>query len=79
MPFSGQEVIKALRKHGFEYVRQKGSHAILKYRHPENPDDIRTVTVPRHREIDTGTLRSIAEQAGANDFQAFKNWIRDVL
>jgi hypothetical protein len=37
------------------------------------------VTVPLHDEIATGTLRGIAEQAGADDFQAFLNAIDDLL
>jgi len=28
-----------------------------------------------HDRIDTGTLRSIAEQSGAGDFDAFCDWI----
>lgn len=42
----------------------------LRYIDP-NTGEKRTVIVPLHDELDTGTLRSIAEQAGADDFQAF--------
>jgi len=43
---------------------------------PEGHDtDARTVPVPLHDEIDTGTLRSIANQAGARDFEEFCEWI----
>jgi hypothetical protein len=31
--------------------------------------------VPLHDEVDMGTLRSIAEQAGAKDFDEFCAWI----
>jgi hypothetical protein len=33
------------------------------------------VTVPLHDELRTGTLRDIAESAGANDFGAFCEWV----
>jgi hypothetical protein len=33
------------------------------------------VTVPLHDELRTGTLRDITESAGANDFDAFCEWI----
>ena len=69
-PYSGQEIIKALGNWGFTRVDQTGSHVKLRYVHPETGEK-RTVTVPLHDELATGTLKNIAEQAGANDFQAF--------
>jgi len=63
---------------GFNQDRITGSHAILKYRHPET-GEVRTVSVPLHNELKTGTLRGIAEDAGANDFDAFCEWIEDNL
>jgi len=44
-------------------------------RTPENEGDRRQVTVPPHDELRTGTLRDIAESAGANDFDAFREWV----
>ncbi|WP_152419132.1 type II toxin-antitoxin system HicA family toxin [Natrinema gari] len=38
--------------------------------HPET-GDTRSVTVPLHGELATGTLRGLADQAGVEDFQAF--------
>ena len=67
--YSGEDVIKALQKWRFKRVDQTGSHVKLRYIHPEG--EKRTVIVPLHDELDTGTLKSIAEQAGANEFQAF--------
>jgi predicted RNA binding protein YcfA (HicA-like mRNA interferase family) len=67
--YSGKEVIKALEKWRFKRVDQTGSHVKLRYRHPQG--EKRTVIVPLHDDLDTGTLKSIATQAGANDFQAF--------
>ncbi|WP_435126853.1 type II toxin-antitoxin system HicA family toxin [Halobaculum sp. D14] len=60
---------------GFEWRRTAGDHAQLSYEHPSNDSDQRRVTVPLHDELRTGTLRSIAKQAGANDFDAFCDWI----
>lgn len=68
--FSGKEIIKTLQKFGFYKDRQKGSHVILKYTHPKTAEK-RTVVVPLHDEIKTGTLQNIADQAGANDFEEF--------
>jgi len=58
---SGDEVIKALRKAGFEITRQKGSHVSL---HKKTPEGILLVVVPRKPEIKRGTLSSILKQAG---------------
>lgn len=46
----------------------------MKYQHPETGEK-RTVTVPMHDRIKTGTLRDIADQAGARDFDEFCRWI----
>lgn len=53
---SGAAVAKALERAGFEYVSTRGSHA--KYRNGG-----RTVIVPLHRSLASGTLRSILRQA----------------
>ncbi|WP_350274507.1 type II toxin-antitoxin system HicA family toxin [Kribbella sp. HUAS MG21] len=49
---------KELKKAGFTPSRQKGSHITYKN------DDGKTVTVPKHDEIKTGTWNSIQKQAG---------------
>lgn len=54
---SGQELIAALEKFGFERVRQRGSHVVLKRAE-------RGTVVPLHRELKTGTLAGILRQAG---------------
>ena len=74
--FSGEEIAKVLQKHGFETVRQRGSHLILRYENPDT-DEVRVVTIPMHSrdKIPTGTLQSIAEQSGAEDFHAWCEWI----
>ncbi len=56
---SGRDVIKALSKAGFQVVRQKGSHVIMKKKTYES--EIATV-VPNHNEVDRGTLLEILRQ-----------------
>ena len=56
---SGQECIKALTKIEFYFKRQEGSHIILRR---DNP--FCQITVPNHKNIDRGTLRSIIKQTG---------------
>ena len=65
---SGHELIKILKKIGFEPVRQKGSHIVL-VNNSAGPK--RAVVVPNHKEIDQGTLLEIIRQAGLkrNDFE----------
>jgi predicted RNA binding protein YcfA (HicA-like mRNA interferase family) len=58
---SGAELVKALRKAGFEVLRQKGSHVSMEKRNEEG--QWRTV-VPMHREIARGTLHDILKQTG---------------
>jgi predicted RNA binding protein YcfA (HicA-like mRNA interferase family) len=75
--FSGMDVVKVMVNSGiYEWVRTNGDHAILRWDPPADHDsDARTVPVPLHDELDTGTLRSIGEQAGMRDFDEFRDWI----
>lgn len=57
---SGQDVVMALAKVGYEKDRQKGSHIVL--RHVAYPH--RRLVIPDHKEIAKGTLRAIIRQAG---------------
>jgi len=57
---SGKEVCLILLAHGFEQVRQKGSHVIMQKQ--INSITV-TVPVPQHKEIKPGTLTSIIRQA----------------
>jgi len=57
---SGIKVVKALAKIGYATDHQTGSHIIL--RHKQYP--YLRLTVPNHKEIAKGTLRSIIEEAG---------------
>jgi len=53
---SGKEVLKILTKAGFTAARQKGSHVRLRI---QQNKIIHAITIPLHREIDRGTLKSI--------------------
>ena len=57
---SGKEVVKALKKIGYEIDHQTGSHIILRHKNPPH----RRLTIPNHKEIARGTLRAIIRQAG---------------
>ncbi len=57
---SGRDLCKILKKIGYSIDHQTGSHIILRN---ENPP-YRRLTVPDHKEIAKGTLRSIIRQAG---------------
>lgn len=54
---NGSEAVRALRRCGYEVLRQTGSHIILR-------QESRTVVVPQHKPIKPGTLKGLIEQAG---------------
>jgi predicted RNA binding protein YcfA (HicA-like mRNA interferase family) len=58
---SGRDVCKILSEHGFEKVRQKGSHIIMQKRAGNSTI---TIPVPEHDELRTGTLLGIIRQSG---------------
>jgi len=70
-------VVKALTRNRYHVVDRTGSHVKLRYEHPTNDDDIRVVTVPMHDSIYVGTLRNIADQCGAGDFEKWCEWIAE--
>jgi predicted RNA binding protein YcfA (HicA-like mRNA interferase family) len=57
---SGAEAIRALERLGFERVRQRGSHVILKR---VGTTGVNGCVVPLHAELAIGTLRGILKQA----------------
>jgi predicted RNA binding protein YcfA (HicA-like mRNA interferase family) len=57
---SGEETIRKLEKLGFQRVRQRGSHVVLKKKTPDG--DIGCV-IPLHKELAIGTLHGILKQA----------------
>jgi predicted RNA binding protein YcfA (HicA-like mRNA interferase family) len=62
---SGSAVVRALEKLGFEQVRQRGSHVVMRR------GSVGTV-MPLHKELKVGTLSGILRQAQipAEEFQA---------
>jgi len=50
-----------MRGFGFEVISRRGSHMKLQRTTPGG--DRETLTVPDHRELDTGTCRAILRQA----------------
>ena len=55
---SGQEVVRTFAKFGWNVARQAGSHIIM-----TKPGEIATLSVPNHREVAKGTLRSLIRAA----------------
>lgn len=58
---SGRDVCKILTQHGFQKVRQKGSHIIMQ---KQQGNSTITIPIPDHDEIKTGTLTGIIRQSG---------------
>ena len=58
---SGEELIRVLKKLGYEAVRQKGSHVRL---YPPANSSRKPTTVPLHDELAKGTLKEILSDAG---------------
>ena len=56
---SGREVVQAFARDGWQMVRQRGSHMIL-----VKEGHIATLSVPDHREVAKGTLRSLIRSSG---------------
>ncbi len=54
---SGREAIKVFQALGFQPVRQRGSHVVLK-------NGAFGCVVPLHKSLATGTLRSAIRQSG---------------
>ena len=57
---SGKEVVRALRRLGFQEVHRKGSH--VKMEHPDG----RRIVFPFHPEVDRYTLKGALRDAGVN-------------
>ncbi len=55
---SGKEVVKIFETLGWEVSRQRGSHIIM-----TKEGAIVTLSVPNHREVARGTLRSLIRSA----------------
>ena len=67
---SGRAVVKAFGRDGWEQVRQKGSHIIL-----VKEGSWATLSVPDHREIAPGTLRSLIRASGLT-VEQFREFVK---
>ena len=56
---NGREVVKVFERDGWRVARQRGSHIIL-----VKDGHIATLSVPDHREVAKGTLRSLIRASG---------------
>jgi len=56
---SDRDVVKAFAKDGWQLARQRGSHMIL-----VKTGHIATLSVPDHREVARGRLRSLIRSSG---------------
>ena len=54
---SAAQCIRALERAGFVFYRQRGSHITMVRKTPPAQ-----TTIPNHKELDRGTLRSIIRQ-----------------
>ena len=57
---SGREAVRRFESLGWQVARQRGSHMIL-----TKPGSMVTLSVPDHREVARGTLRSLIRLAGS--------------
>ncbi|MBV9958726.1 MAG: type II toxin-antitoxin system HicA family toxin [Acidobacteria bacterium] len=55
---SGQEVVRVFESFGWKSVRQRGSHIIM-----TKEGEIATLSIPNHKEVAKGTLRSLIRSA----------------
>lgn len=56
---SGTEVVKVFERSGWEVVRRRSSHIIM-----IKEGHIATLSIPDHKEVAQGTLRSLIRSAG---------------
>ena len=57
---SGRQALKAFEKLGYQLDRRHGSHLILRQLNEPH----RRLTIPDHKELARGTLRTLIREAG---------------
>lgn len=55
---SGQEVVRVFESFGWSIARQRGSHVVM-----TKSGEIVTLSIPNHKEVAKGTLRSLIRSA----------------
>ncbi|HID87345.1 MAG TPA: type II toxin-antitoxin system HicA family toxin [Anaerolineae bacterium] len=68
---SGREAVRAFEKAGWEIARRRGSHIVM-----TKPGSIYTLSIPDHRELGPGLLRSLIRKAGMT-VEEFNEWLAD--
>ncbi len=56
---SGRKVVRVFEELGWQVARQRGSHIIM-----VKDGEIATLSIPDHKEVAKGTLRSLIRTAG---------------
>jgi len=56
---SGREVVRVFASLGWQVARQSGSHIVM-----VKEGEMATLSIPDHREVAKGTLRSLIRAAG---------------
>ncbi|HEY3915292.1 MAG TPA: type II toxin-antitoxin system HicA family toxin [Verrucomicrobiae bacterium] len=56
---SGRKAVRAFEKLGWQIVRRRGSHIIM-----VKDGEMTTLSIPDHKEVAKGTLRSLIRSAG---------------
>lgn len=56
---SGREAVRIFEKAGWTINRQRGSHVIML-----KPDHPASLSIPQHKELAPGTIRSLIRSAG---------------
>jgi len=56
---SGQEVVRVFELFGWSVARRRGSHIVM-----TKENEIVTLSIPDHKEVARGTLRSLIRSAG---------------
>lgn len=58
-PLSGKDVVRLFETFGWSVARQRGSHVVM-----TKDGEMATLSVPLHKEVARGTLRSLIRAAG---------------
>ena len=66
MSFQNRKVLRALLRHGFYVLREGSNHTILR----RDADGVQ-IAIPRHRELQRGTVRGMAVDAKV-DWEQFR-------
>lgn len=56
---SGRKAVRAFQRLGWQVARQRGSHIIM-----VKEGEITTLSIPDHKEVAKGTLRSLIRASG---------------